>query len=172
MQFHKSLFSAWNKQGRNPFPGEHDRRWRDGQSFRWDTWFFQATAFADFCIPLGRLLGTNFEHPSEKWEGTSLTWLSGKTLSKCLGGRTDLGGRVAMQALPRLTSATFNPVWYLFYGHSELWSKQLESLSWLSDTIYDPPFVWDLMNQWQWACRFWGGYFSEFKPLANSSLWS
>lgn len=28
--------------------------------------FFQATAFADFCIPLGRLLGTNFEHPSAK----------------------------------------------------------------------------------------------------------
>ena len=166
------LFSAWSKWGRNPFASEHGR---SREACRWDTWLIAGHYICRFLHYLGQVAWYQLWTWSAKWEVASLAWCTGKVLSKCrrrqVLQRADLGVEWLCKQLPRLTSAVFNLVRKLCHGHSELWSKQLESLSWLRDTIYDPPSVGDLMSQWQWICKFWGGHFSEFKPLANSSLW-
>lgn len=67
--------------------------------------------------------------------------------------------------LPGLTSLCLILFGSCFMITVNLWPKQLEFLSWFSDTIYDARSLRYLISQWQWTCKFWGGHFSEW------SLW-
>lgn len=146
--------------GRNPFPGEHGRH---RESWRWDAWLVSGRCIFRLLCDLEQVTQCWLWPSTCKRRGniTAPTYLEMR--SKCQ--EVDAAGDCLVvdwlcKWLPR----------GCFMVTVNLWSKQLEFLSWLSDTIYDPLFIRDLMSQWQWTCKFWAGRFSEFKPLANSSL--
>lgn len=68
MKLHKALFSAWNKWGTNPFPGEHNRRWRDGQSFSGTLDFFRRLHLQTSVFPWASCLvpTLNIHHQNER----------------------------------------------------------------------------------------------------------